>query len=65
MTNKGELRWMVLDGAVTAPALIRFCQRLIRESQVGHHGIAADLARVEGKAAARVSKIPPRDGAGA
>jgi transposase len=32
VTNKGELRWMVLDGAVKAPALIRFCQRLIRDA---------------------------------
>jgi transposase len=31
LTNRGELRWMVLDGAVRAPALIRFLQRLIRD----------------------------------
>jgi transposase len=31
VTNKGELRWMVLDGAVTAPALIRFLGRLVRD----------------------------------
>src|SRR3712207_5886142 len=31
VANKGELRWMVLDGAVNAPALIRFLQRLIRD----------------------------------
>ena len=29
VTNKGELRWMVLDGAVKAPSLIRFLGRLI------------------------------------
>lgn len=31
VTNKGELRWMVLDGAIRAPTLIRFLDRLIRE----------------------------------
>jgi hypothetical protein len=29
--NKGELRWMVLDGAVKAPSLIRFLGRLLRD----------------------------------
>ena len=28
VTNKGELRWMVLDKAINAPMLIRFLQRL-------------------------------------
>src|SRR4051795_12546500 len=32
VTNKGELRWMVLDGAVKAPSLIRFLGRLIEEA---------------------------------
>jgi transposase len=32
VTNKGELRWMVLDGAVTAPSLIRFLSRLVRDA---------------------------------
>ena len=32
VTNKGELRWMVLDGAVRAPGLIRFLRRLIQEA---------------------------------
>jgi transposase len=32
VTNKGELRWMVLDGAVTAPDLLRFLGRLIRDA---------------------------------
>jgi transposase len=32
VTNKGELRWMVLDGAITAPALIRFLERLVRDA---------------------------------
>jgi transposase len=32
VTNKGELRWMVLDGAVTAPAPIRFLGRLVRDA---------------------------------
>ncbi len=31
VTNKGELRWMVLDGALKAPSLIRFLGRLIQE----------------------------------
>ena len=33
VTNRGELRWMVVDGAVNAPTLIRFLQRLIREAR--------------------------------
>jgi transposase len=32
VTNKGELRWMVLDGAVTAPSLLRFLARLVRDA---------------------------------
>jgi hypothetical protein len=32
VTNKGELRWMVLDGAVKAPSLIRFLARLVRDA---------------------------------
>jgi transposase len=32
VTNKGELRWMVLDGAITAPDLIRFLTRLVRDA---------------------------------
>jgi transposase len=32
VTNKGELRWMVLDGAVKAPSLIRFLGRLVRDA---------------------------------
>jgi transposase len=31
VTNKGELRWMVLDGAVKASVLIRFLGRLVRD----------------------------------
>src|SRR5215207_9694734 len=31
VTNKGELRWMVLDGAIKAPNLIRFLGRLVRD----------------------------------
>lgn len=31
LTNKGELRWMVLHGAITAPELIRFLTRLVRD----------------------------------
>jgi transposase len=32
VTNKGELRWMVLDGAVKAPSLLRFLARLVRDA---------------------------------
>ncbi|MBQ0820672.1 transposase, partial [Microvirga sp. HBU67558] len=32
VTNKGELRWMVLDGAVKAASLIRFLGRLIQDA---------------------------------
>jgi transposase len=31
VTNRGELRWMVLESALKAPILIRFLERLIRE----------------------------------
>ena len=30
--NKGELRWMVMDGAITAPDLLRFLARLVRDA---------------------------------
>ena len=33
VTNRGELRWMVVDGAVNAPAFIRFLERLVREAR--------------------------------
>ena len=32
VTNRGEVRWMVLDGALTAPRLIGFLRRLIRDA---------------------------------
>jgi transposase len=32
LTNKGELRWMVLDRALKAPVLIRFLHRLTKEA---------------------------------
>jgi transposase len=32
VTNRGELRWMVLDGAVKAPSLLRFLARLVRDA---------------------------------
>ena len=32
VTNKGELRWMVLDGAIKALGLIRFLDRLVRDA---------------------------------
>jgi transposase len=31
VSNRGELRWMVLDGAVKAPSLLRFLSRLVRD----------------------------------
>lgn len=31
VTNRGELRWMVLHGAITAPDLLRFLTRLVRD----------------------------------
>ena len=33
VSNRGEVRWMVLDGAVKAPTLIRFFRRLIRDAR--------------------------------
>ena len=32
MTNKGELRWMMLDGAIKAAILISFLARLVRDA---------------------------------
>src|SRR5215212_7429452 len=33
VTNCGELRWMIVGGAVNAPIFIRFLERLIREAR--------------------------------
>ncbi len=33
VTNRGGLRWMVVDGAVNAPTFIRFLQRLVRDAR--------------------------------
>jgi hypothetical protein len=33
MTNRGELRWLIVDGVVKALDLIHFLQRLIRDAQ--------------------------------
>ncbi len=33
VTNRGKLRWMIVDGAVNAPAFIRFLRRLIRDAR--------------------------------
>src|SRR5215203_2116616 len=33
VTNKGELRWMIVDGAVNAPTFLRFLERLIRDAR--------------------------------
>jgi len=30
VSNRGEVRWMILDGAIKAPTLIRFLERLVR-----------------------------------
>jgi transposase len=32
VTNRGEVRWMVLDGAIKAPSLLRFLARLTRDA---------------------------------
>ena len=32
VTNKGEMRWMILDGAIRAPLLIDFLVRLVRDA---------------------------------
>jgi transposase len=32
VTNRGELRWMVLDSAIKAPDLLRFLARLVRDA---------------------------------
>jgi transposase len=32
VTNRGELRWMILDGAIKAPTLIRFLERLVHDA---------------------------------
>ncbi|MDO9714171.1 IS630 family transposase, partial [Paracraurococcus lichenis] len=34
VANRGEVRWIVLNGAIKAPTLIRFLERLVREA--GH-----------------------------
>jgi transposase len=33
VTNKGEVRWMICEGAVTAPVVIGFLRRLIRDAR--------------------------------
>ena len=33
VTNQGELRWMIVAGAVNAPTFIRFLERLIRDAR--------------------------------
>jgi transposase len=33
LSNRGELRWKMLDGAIKAPVLIDFLQRLIRDAK--------------------------------
>jgi len=33
VTNKGKLRWMIVDGAVDGPTFIRFLERLIRDTR--------------------------------
>lgn len=33
VTNRGKLRWMIVEGAVNAPTFIRFLERLIREAR--------------------------------
>jgi transposase len=33
VTNRGKLRWMIVDGAVNAPTFLRFLARLIRDAR--------------------------------
>src|SRR3712207_5281611 len=33
VTNRGELRWMIVDGAVNAPIFVHFLERLVREAR--------------------------------
>jgi transposase len=33
VTNRGELRWMVVDGAANAPTFVHFLERLVREAR--------------------------------
>src|ERR671915_2358766 len=33
VSNRGELRWMVVDAVVNAPAFIRFLERLVRDAR--------------------------------
>jgi transposase len=33
VTNRGKLRWMVVDGAVNAPTFLRFLERLVRDTR--------------------------------
>ena len=54
VTNKGELRWMVLDSAVKAPSLLRFLARLVRD---------ADRRSSSSSTACR-STAPPRSAPG-
>jgi transposase len=51
VANRGELRWMVVDGAVNAATLIRFLERLIQQTRrkvFPHPGSAARAPRPPG-----------------
>ena len=45
VASRGELRWMIVDGAVNAPTLIRFLQRLIREVRRSGTGSPSTVPR--------------------
>jgi transposase len=51
VSNRGALRWMVVDGAVNATALLRFLQRLIRDAK---RKVLLILDRLQVHRAARV-----------
>ena len=52
VTNQGELRWMIVDGAVNGPTFIRFLERLIREAR-GKVFLILDRLRVHRAARVR------------
>jgi transposase len=61
VANKGELRWMVLDGALKAPSLIRFLGRLIQEATGKGFLIWGQPARPSGSGSAEL--VGPAHGA--
>jgi hypothetical protein len=68
VSNRGELRWKVLDGAIKTPVLIGFLQRLIRDAKRKvflildrlrvHRSVAVREWLAEHKAKIEVSYLP-------